>query len=272
MKTLLTLASFLVASGACATETCQYSGTTSYSGRVMVETIASSNNGEVTVNVTARLNAKSLLVFNVAYLHQEISVWRDGELRSVAVNHRYTLNGSIRRQNWDVFTRGPTGMTAYRAQAKTLTDFQDKHPGFVNHWALAAFGQPWLRDYPMAAPERRPDLDLPKAALAPGIGPPLAMAFYWMRWAAPGSAPVFLPGFKQNPRIDVPVVLEGTDGAGTRHFRSVTRHPQLGDAPPSVGEAFVAADHQLRRIVFEAHGSRGKADGDLRLERCQGAL
>ncbi len=252
-------------------ETCHYAGTTSYSGRMTVDTVAAAANGETTVDIRVRLDAKSWGLIALRYLHQEISVWRNGALQSVAVNHRYGFNGSIVRQQWDVFVRGPDGMRAYRVQGKTLADFQNKHPGFARNWEMAAFGRNWLPDYQAASPERRADLDLPRAASPPGLGPPLAQAFYWVRWNTDDRriVPVFLPGFKRGARVDVPVV-RAVDPDGLTHFRFSGGHPALGGARPSIGEAWVSADRRLARVSFDAVSADGGAHGELRRMSCEG--
>jgi hypothetical protein len=211
-------------------------------------------------------------VIDWRYLYQEIGTWRGGELQSVGVNHRYSLAGSIRRQQWDLFNRTPAGMMAYRVQAKTLADFEAKHPGFVRHWQPSSFGQPWLPDYASAQPERRADLDLPAAAMAPGLGTPLTLAFYWVRWSGPQdrTVPVFLPGFKKHSRADVRVQSLGVEANGLLHLRSTVRHPQLSETEVSTGDAWVSPDHRLARVTFDAHGDHGSAQGDLRLDGCQG--
>jgi hypothetical protein len=255
-----------------ASETCRYSGTTSYSGQVSVTTVASTTNGETTIDVTARVSARSFGVINWGYLYQEITTSRSGELLSAAVNHRYSVAGTIQRQQWDVFTRGPDGMTASRAQAKTLAGFQQNHPGFVRHWDLGSFGQPWLADYAAAAPERRADLDLPRAEMPPGLGTPMALAFYWVRWAGQDgrSVPVFLPGFKKNARADIQLASRGVDSQGLLHLHAEVRHPQLSATELSTGDAWISSGHQLVRVAFDARGDHGSAEGELHLDECGG--
>ncbi len=262
----------LLTPSAWSAETCRYAGTASHGARIVVDTVSAARDGETTVNVMARIDATSFGIISLGYLHQEISLWRGGELRQAAVNHRYSFAGSIRRQQWDVFTRGPDSMMAYRAQAKNLADFRSKHPRFVRQWETASFGQPWLGEYDQAGAERRADLDLPRAAMPPGTGTPLAMAFHWVRWVNPDGrgVPVFLPGFKKNARIDVPVSLADVDAHGTRHVRLVARHPQLSQTQPSVGDAWVSAGHRLLRVRFDAHGQHGGVLGVVDLERCAG--
>jgi len=268
----LVAAILMTATSAWAEEVCRYTGTTSHSGEGKVQTKASASGGEIMVDVATWLSARSFGLINWRYLYQEISTWRGEELRSVAVNHRYSVMGTIRRQQWDVFNRTPDGMIGYRVQAKTLSDFQTKHAGFVRHWDPATFGQNWLPDYQSAGPERRADLDLPGAAMPPTLGTPMALAFYWVRWADQNGrdVKVFLPGFKKNARVDVRVNSLGVEAGGLLHFRSTMRHPQLSETETSTGDAWVSSDHRLTRVSFEAHGDHGSARGELRLESCRG--
>ena len=264
--------SAMVARAAGADETCRYAGSTSHSGHVIVESKATIANGETTVDVTARVGARSFGILDWQYLYEEIGTFRDHEVQTVGVNHRYSVAGSIRRQQWDYFTRGSAGMSAYRVQAKTLDDFQARHPGFVRYWDPSAFGEPWLPGYMAAPPERRADLDLPGSAMPPGLGTPLALAFYWIRWAGreDRTVPVFLPGFKKNARIDIRVVSLGIDLHGLLHLRSTVHHPQLSETEVSTGDAWISPDHHLVRIIFDAHSGYGSAQGELRLDGCQG--
>ncbi len=266
------VAAILVSHAGWADETCRYSGTTSYDGRVSVQTTASTTSGGITVDVAAQVNARSFGLIDWQYLYQEIGTWKDGELQSVGVNHRYSAIGSIRRQQWDLFNRTPGGMQAWRVQAKTLTDFQAKHPGFMRHWSPASFGENWLPDYAAAPPERRADLDLPRAAMPPGLGTPLLLAFYSVRWAGDQgrTVPVFLPGFKHDPRADIRVVSSGVEAGGLLHLHSSVRHPQLSETQVSTGDAWISADHHLVRETFEAHADSGSAHGELHLDGCQG--
>lgn len=258
----------LAASPGLAAEVCQYAGATSQSGRVAVRTEVSEASGLVTVAVAVRLDASPWRLWDVQVLAEEISSWRGGELRSVAVNNRYIVNGRPRRQQWDVFTRGPDGLVASRVQAKTLADFRKRHPAFAVHWDMARFGQPWLADYPAAQPERRPDLDLGRAALPLQPRTPLALAFHWSRWlpAAERTVPVFLPGWKRDAALDASVQPAGPDG----RWRITLRHPALDRAQPSWADAVVSPDHQLRRLTFDIHAAAGDGQGWVDLVSCQG--
>jgi hypothetical protein len=272
VRSLVLTAILLTAPSAWAEEICRYAGTTSHAGEVTVRTRVSASGDETTVDVAAWLSARSFGLINWRYLYQEISVWRADELRSVAVNHRYSVAGTIRRQQWDVFNRAPDGMIGYRVQAKTLSDFQAKHAGFVRYWDPATFGQNWVPDYESAGPERRADLDLPRTAVAPALGTPMALAFYWVRWSDQKrrDVTVILPGFKKNAQVDLQVNSLGVEAGGLLHVRTAVRHPQLSETETSTGDAWVSSDHRLARVAFEAHGDHGSARGELRLQGCQG--
>lgn len=248
----------LAASPGLAAEVCQYAGATSQSGRVAVRTEVSEASGLVTVAVAVRLDASPWRLWDVQVLAEEISSWRGGELRSVAVNNRYIVNGRPRRQQWDVFTRGPDGLVASRVQAKTLADFRKRHPAFAVHWDMARFGQPWLADYPAAQPERRPDLDLGRAALPLQPRTPLALAFHWSRWlpAAERTVPVFLPGWKRDARVD-----EAVAPVAPGRWRLTLRHPALRDGAGSWAEAAVSAGHKLMRLTFNVEARAGHGQG-----------
>ena len=248
-----------------AAEVCRYAGATSHSGRVAVRAEASEARGLLTLDVTARLDAKYLWFWTVQYLAEEISTWRAGELQSVAVNNRTIINGRPSRQQWDVLTRGPDGLVANRVQSRSLPEFRRRHPAFAGHWDPVRFGQPWLPDYPAAQPERRPDLDLAQAAMPPRLRTPYALAFYWSRWfpEAGGTVPVFMPGWKRDARLDAQVAP-----AGPGRWRMALRHPGLG-AAPSAAEALVSADHQLQRLSFDVHAAAGSGQGWVDRVDCQ---
>src|ERR1700733_2990405 len=122
---------------------------------------------------------------------------------------------------WGLYSSGRLsdrdGMRGYRVQAKSRTDFQRRHPGFVQHWDPTTFGQPWLDAYSAASPERRADLDLATSPVSSNLLSPLALAFYWVRWLPPGGQDkaVFLPGFKADKLVDVPITA--ADWKARRH-------------------------------------------------------
>lgn len=256
----------LLALPAHAAEVCTYAGATSYKGRVSVQTEVSESAGLTTVRVLARLDASPSWFYDVQFLAEETSAWRSNELQSVAVNGRYSVDGRPRRQQWDVFVRGPAGLVASRVQAKTAADFRRRHGAFAHHWDLSRFGQPWMADYAAAVPERRPDLDLRPDAMPPALRTPFALAFYWSRFLPPGAAvvPVFLPGWKRDARVDAPV-----SPGGDRRWRMALRHPALGRSAPSWADAIVTGG-QLRRILFAVHAPAGDGEGWVDLVGCQG--
>ncbi len=247
-----------------AAEVCDYAGTASHQAHIAVRTEAAEAAGLLTVRVVARLDAEPWL-WSVRYLMEEISTWRRGELQSVAVNSRYVLNGRVRRQQWDVLVRGPAGLQAQRVQGTSLAEFRLQHPAFAAQWDPAQFGQPWLAAYAAAGPERRPDLDLVGAGLAPGVRTPLALAFHWSRTLPPGGGvvPVFLPGWKRDARVD-----EAVQGAPGR-WRMALRHPALGGAG-SWAEASVSPDHKLLRLAFQVQARAGSGEGWVDLVGCNG--
>jgi len=261
----------LVAASSCsvparASEVCFYKGKTSHSGSAAVRTEVTEANGLITVDVTARLDAEAWWLWNVQYLSQEISTWRAGELQSVAVNNRYSVNARVKRQQWDVFVRTPDGLAASRVQSTTLPEFRRRHPAFAAYWDPGRFGQPWLPDYAAAQPERRPDLDLARAAMPAHTSTPYALAFYWSRWLPAGNSviPVFLPGWKRDARLDA---VAAPLGAG--RWRMTLRHPALDGAKPSWAEATVSAGHSLLRLAFDVQVPAGNGQGWVEQAGCQ---
>ena len=108
--------------------------------------------------------------------------------------------------------------------------------------------------------------------MPPGLGTPLLLGFFWVRWAGQRdqTVPVFLPGFKRDSRIDLSVVSPGVEAKGMTRLRSSVRHPQLGETEVSTGDAWISSTHRLVRVTFDAHGERGSAQGDIRLDGCEG--
>ena len=257
-------------SRAAAGERCRYAGNTDYAGHVAVTTDVSATGGTTRVDVALAFEATPMLWVHVRYLIEEVSTWRAGELESVAVNNRYSVDGHVVRQQWDEFQRGADGLQAHRVQAKTLAEFRRKHPAFVQHWDPAAFGLPWLADYPSASPERRPDLDLGGASLPPGLRSPLALAFYWVRQLPSGGqdVPVFLPGFKTERVVELPIAAAAS--AGGVRWRAPLRYPALSETPASTATAWTSPDGHLLQLAFELHAPRGSAQGLIRQEACEG--
>jgi hypothetical protein len=256
---------------ASAGEICRFAGTTDYAGHVAITTDVTATDDITRVDVVATFEATTMLWAHIRYLVEEVSTWRAGGLESVAVNSRYLIGDHIVRQQWDDFQRGADGLQARRVQAKSLADFRLRHPGFVQHWDPTTFGQPWLDNYQTASPERRADLDLKGSPLPPGLRSPLAMAFYWVRWLPRGgqNVPVFLPGFKGERLVDLPIVASSlSDGT---LWRAPLHYSALSERPASTATAWTSIDGHLLRLAFELHGARGSANGLINQEGCEGA-
>lgn len=210
-----------------------------------------------------------MLWIHVQYLIEEVSTWRAGELESVAVNNRYSVGGHIVRQQWDEFERSTDGLQVRRVQAKTLADFRRKYPLFVQHWDVATFGLPRLADYPLASPERRPDLDLTGSPLPSGLRSPLALAFYWVRHLPSNGkdVPVFLPGFKAERLVELPVA--GAPFSGGTRWRAPLRYSALSETPASTATAWTSRDGHLLQLAVELHAPRGSARGLIHQETCE---
>lgn len=264
MRAVLAAALLALAPAAEAAEVCTYAGAASHDARATVRTEAAEAGGLLTLRVLARVQAEPWW-WSLGYLMEEISTWRGGELQSVALNTRYILDGRVRRQQWDVLARTPEGLQAQRVQSTSLPEFNRRHPRFAGHWDPARFGQPWLPDYPAAGPERRTDLDLPRAGMPPGLRTPLALVFYWSRFLPPGSevVPVFLPGWKRDARADEPVAA-----VGPGRWRMTLRHPAVGAG--SWAEVAVSPDHRLLRLTFAIRARMGNGEGWVALEGCAG--
>ena len=268
MLLVLPAVAALCAVGASAAEVSRFTGSTDYDGRVVVTTDVTESDGITRIDVAGDFEATTMLWFRIHYLLEEVSTWRGGELQSVSMNSRYLLGDHVVRQSWDDFRRGGDGLQAYRVQGKTLADFRLKHPGFARHWDPATFGQPWLRDYPSAPPERRADLDLTRAPA--GLRSPLALAFYWIRWLPRGeqTVPVFLPGFKQERLVELPIA--GVPSSGGIVWRAPLRYPTFDATPVSFATARISADRHLLQLAVEVHGSRGSGRGLIAEDGCTG--
>jgi hypothetical protein len=264
VRAVLAAALLALAPASQAAEVCTYAGAASHDARATIRTEASEAGGMLTLRVLARVQAAPWW-WSLSYLMEEISTWRGGELQSVALNTRYILDGRVRRQQWDVLARTPEGLQAQRVQSTSLPEFNRRHPRFAGHWDPSRFGQPWLSDYPAAGPERRTDLDLPRAGMPPGLRTPLALMFYWSRFLPPGNeaVPVFLPGWKRDARADEPVAA-----VSPGRWRMTLRHPAVGAG--SWAEAAVSPDHQLLRLTFAVRARVGNGEGWVALEGCTG--
>jgi hypothetical protein len=264
------VAMMLGTGGRSAAEACRFAGTTDPSGKVAVTADVIETNGTTHVDVAARLETTSMFWFHIHYLVEEVSSWRSGELETVGVNTRYLLGTHIVRQTWDLFKRDRDGMRGYRVQAKSRADFQRRHPGFVQHWDPSRFGQPWLDDYSAASPERRADLDLTTSPESPNLLSPLALACYWVRWLPPGARDktVFLPGFKADKRVVVPMIAALWHGGTV--WRSPLRYSVLSEAPPSIATTWISADRHLLQLAVDLHEPRGAGSGILTQQGCEG--
>ena len=155
---MIRLAPFVVATllaSAAQAETCRFTGSSNHDGRLTARSEVTQSDGLVTVDVTLDFTV-SAWVSEYRYLGQEISTWRGNELVALAINQRSFSGGAVVRQQWDVFTRRGDALEASRVQAKRLTEFRQRHPGFVRHWPAAAFGKGWLADYPPRGPGAPP--------------------------------------------------------------------------------------------------------------------
>jgi hypothetical protein len=251
-------------------EVCHYSGSTDYDGHVAVTTNVTESDGITRVDAIGAFEATTMFILRIHYLLEEVSTWRAGELQSVAVNSRYLLGDHVVRQSWDDFHRGSAGLQAYRVQGKTLADFRRQHPKFAQHWDPETFGQPWISDYQSASPERRTDLDLTDQQLPSGLRSPLAMAFYWVRWLPrrEQTVPVFLPGFKKERLVDLPIAAIPSSG-GTE-WQASLRHSAFSERPISVATARISPDRHLLQLAFEVHGSRASGRGLITEGGCDG--
>lgn len=256
---------------ASASETCRFAGTTDYDGQLAIETRSTEAKGAIRVDVRLQLDARPLPLVHTHYLMQEISSWQSNGLAQLAVNSRYSFDGKIIRQQWDVYDRAGGGLDAYRVQGKTLADFRRRHPGFVQHWDPATFAAPWLEDFPRAAAERRPDLDLHHDMAS--VRPPLALAFYWLRRLPPQGdvVPLFLPGFKQQKLVDLAIVASSaTAGTGQAIWRAPLHYPGLSPSKPSAAWAGTSSDRHVMQLFFDLHGVEHSARGMVRQIGCTG--
>ncbi len=249
-------------------EVCRFTGTTSHDGHLQARVETTEAGGLTTIDATVSF-AVSTWMSDFRYLGQEISTWRGGVLQSVAVNQRTLADDSVKRQQWDVFTRASDRLEGHRVQATRLIDFQQRYPSFVQHWAPTSFGQPWLADYHLAAAERRPDLDLPAAGAITRT--PLAFAFYWSRFLPPEgeAATMVLPGFKH----DVSTKLQvgpAVAGDGWRRWSTPLHHPGLESSPASLAAAWVSPQNYLLQLGFDVHTTWVSGQAILRPDGCQG--
>jgi hypothetical protein len=96
------------------------------------------------------------------------------------------------------------------------------------------------------------------------------MAFYWVRWLSRGeqSVPIFLPGFKKDRFVDLPIVAVPSSGGAV--WQAPLRHSAFSEKPVSVATAQISADRHLLRLAFEVHGSRVSGKGLITEIGCDG--
>ncbi len=251
-----------------ATETCRYAGTADYNAKIGVITKVDQSADATTVDVVVKLTAVEFMVVPISYLVEERSVWRHGLLTDLAANTRYAVGPHIVRQQWDRFERAAKGLIAHRVEGKRAGEFVKKFPAFAQYWPPEAFGQPWLKDFEAAPPQRRADLDLTGAEADGKLRTPFATAFYFVRYLPRGGegAAVFLPGFKTYKTMHLAIAPSGPAA-----WHAPLHYIALSDDPPSSATAFVSRDARLQRLEFELHGSAGSARGLIRAQGCQGA-
>jgi len=109
VKLVFSIAALLFPAVAFGNEVCEYAGQTDYSGLASVRAEIWTARNETEILVTLRFTATVWIIFKVEYLAEETSRWRNDELRSVALNTRYLVNGRIIRQQWDYFDREKDG-------------------------------------------------------------------------------------------------------------------------------------------------------------------
>ncbi len=222
------------------------------------------------IDVALQFEGSTALWLHLRYLVEEISLWHNGTLLQLDANTRTVFAGRIVRQQWDDFQLTPHGLQGYRIEGKRPAQFSQQYPRFAQHWDLASFGLDWLKDFTLAAPVRRPDLDLDGFPRPAAVQSPFALAFYWIRFLHPGEqhAQVFLPGFKVNKLADLAITR--VPAAHGPIWRSELHHPTLNASPPSTVQAQVSADGHLQFLSFELHGSAGSAGGSLHQGGCTG--
>ena len=249
-----------------------FSGRTDYGGHLKIAAASRTAGGRTEVDVTLELNATPLPLVQTHYVMEEISSWRQDGIEKVAVNDRYTFDGHIVRQQWDVYDRAGDGLHAFRVQGKRAGEFQRQHPDFVQFWNPDTFGKPWLDSYPYSGKARRPDLDLHQDPSS--VRTPLAFAFYWLRWLPPqGSVvPLFLPGFKEQKLVRL-TIGRTPDKLPERFsgWKAPLEYPYLSLTRPSVVLAWTSSDRHVQRLLFDLHGVEHSAQGFVQADGCSGA-
>ena len=270
MRRLLAACILLVPSARTqAAERCTFSGTTDYGGRLRIAADSGTVGGRTGIDVRLELDATPLPLIHTRYLMEEISSWRQDGIEQVAVNDRYSVDGHIVRQQWDVYDRAADGLHAFRVQGHRSGEFGRQHPGFMRFWNPDRFGQPWLGDYPASTDARRPDLDLHQDPSA--VRTPLALAIYWLRWLPPqgGVVPLFLPGFKEQKLVRLAIgPLPGQQPGRVSGWTAPIAYPYLSPTRPSAAFAWTSSDHHVRQLSFDLHGVEHSARGVIHEDGC----
>ncbi len=262
----------LPAAFARAEETCVFSGKTDYGGRLRIVAGSKDIGGRTDIDVRLELNATPLPLIHTRYVMEEMSSWRQNGIEQVAVNDRYSFDGHIVRQQWDVYNRAADGLHAFRVQGKRAAEFQRQHPDFMQFWNPDQFGKPWLDKYPYSIKARRPDLDLHQDPSL--IRTPLALAFYWLRWLPQqGSVvPLFLPGFKEQKLVMLAInPMPGKLSEGSSIWKVPIVYPYLSLTRPSVALAWTSSDHHVQQLLFGLYGVEHSARGIIHEEGCKSA-
>jgi hypothetical protein len=79
---------------------------------------------------------------------------------------------------------------------------------------------------------------------------------------------VFLPGFKANKMVNMPLTA-GTWTGGTV-WGAPLRYPALSKTPISTATAWMSFDGRLLQLAGELHEPRGSASGLIMQEGCAG--
>ncbi len=88
-------------------------------------------------------------------------------------------------------------------------------------------------------------------------------------WPSTGSGgcraaqdvPAYLPGFKAERLVEVPVASE--PAAARTVWRAVLHYSSLNERQPSPASALVSPDQHLMRIAFELHTVYGSGRGEI---------
>ncbi len=249
-----------------------FSGRTDYGGRLEVAADSGTAGARTEIDVRLELDATPLPLIHTRYVMEEISTWRQDGIEQVAVNDRYSVDGHIVRQQWDVYNRAADGLHAFRVQGKRQGEFRRQHPDFMQFWNPDAFGKPWLGSYPYSTTARRPDLDLHQDPSL--VRTPLALAFYWLRWLPRQGevVPLFLPGFKEQKLVELAIgpVPGGLPG-GPSGWRAPIAYPYLSPTRPSTALAWTTGDRHVEQLLFDLHGVEHSARGSIHADGCKTA-